>query len=93
MRRDDALQAEQGKWTAFFYWSGIVLALICMGLVFAKNTALVARWERAPLPLCWIAGIGAMVAFALSELCEWAASREQKVLAKQKNSVSAVRAL
>ena len=91
--RDDAFLAAQGKWTAFFYWAGIVLAFVCMGLVLTKNTALVARWEHAPLPLCWIAGIAAMIAFALSELCNWTENRDQKVHSKQKASVSAAQAL
>ena len=70
MYTDNALQADQGKWTAFFYWVGIVLALACMGLVLAKNTPFVIRWERAPIPLCWLAGIGSILSFILAEACD-----------------------
>jgi hypothetical protein len=70
MRKEDTLSPAQGKSSAFFYWAGIVLALVCMGLVVAKNTPLVWRLETAPLPVCWLAGVGSIVAFILSELCD-----------------------
>jgi|SRR5579871_6566593 len=83
MYTDDALPASQGKWTALFYWLGIGLALACMALVLAKNTPLVLKWERSPLPLCWMAGIGSIVSFILAEACDRGSGRPERELSSE----------
>ena len=66
------------KWTAFFYWLGAVLALACVALEFAHNASWVAQSERMGRPVLWFAGAGAILAFAVAEICNSAYSRKPK---------------
>ena len=38
---------------AGFFWSGVLMALICVGLILAGNTEPVYQLERTTIPLSW----------------------------------------
>jgi hypothetical protein len=70
------------KWTAtlyaVLYWSGVTMAVACFALVFAGNTLLVWRFEHAGLPLSWVAGAVAILAFMAAEFCHSAFSIQRR---------------
>jgi hypothetical protein len=49
------------------YWIGVIMAVACVFLVVAKNTSLVSPLDRGPVPLSWVLGGLAIVAFAVYE--------------------------
>ena len=51
------------------YWTGVVAVLACIFLILAGNTDFAWRLEHTQLPLSWIAGIVAIVAFLVAEYC------------------------
>ena len=53
-----------------FYWIGIAMAVACVFLILAGNTESLWRFEHARIPLSWVAGAVAMLAFLLAELCD-----------------------
>jgi len=53
-----------------FYWIGVVMAVACFVLAFASNTALVARFATAGIPLSWMAGAVAIIAFLAYEFSD-----------------------
>jgi hypothetical protein len=55
---------------AGFFWVGVVLTLTTITLVFAHNTQGGRPFEREHLPLLWVFGVLAAVAFLATELCE-----------------------
>jgi len=52
-----------------FYWLGVALAVACFAIVWAGHTALLGRFEQAPVPLSWALGGLAIVALAVAEYC------------------------
>ena len=54
------------------YWMGIALSVLCLGLVLAGNTRTVSQLEYAKMPLAWLFGILAIVAFMGAEYLELA---------------------
>jgi len=55
-----------------FYWFGVVMSIVCFVLVFARNTELVWRFEHAAVPLSWLAGAVAILAFLAAEYSDTA---------------------
>lgn len=51
-------------------WIGVVLTLTCLAIVLAGNTAAAWRWEHAAVPLSWVLGAGAIIAFLATEWCD-----------------------
>jgi hypothetical protein len=49
------------------YWLSSALTLACVALVLASNTPLIWRFEHIGIPLSWIAGALAIVAFVAFE--------------------------
>ena len=54
-------------WTDRFYWIGMAMSVLCVALAWARNTALMGRFEHPAFPLSWAAGVIAIVAFLASE--------------------------
>lgn len=50
-----------------FYWLGIVLTVTCFALILLSNTSLIWRFEHIGVPLSWIAGALAILAFLAFE--------------------------
>ena len=50
-----------------FYWIGMIMALLCVGLACSRNTELLWRLQPEGLPLCWAAGLIAILAFLAAE--------------------------
>jgi hypothetical protein len=59
--------AAQQKLTDAFYWIGITMSILCVVLVSARNTALVARFDHESFPVGWAAGLIAIAAFLAFE--------------------------
>jgi hypothetical protein len=55
--------------SAGFYWIGVALALACFGLVLAGNTEGLWQFEHAQVPLSWLFGGTAILAFLAAEFC------------------------
>jgi hypothetical protein len=55
--------------TATFYWIGLAMSVLCVGLAWARNTELVGQFERVDFPLSWAAGAVAILAFLAAEYC------------------------
>jgi hypothetical protein len=55
------------------YWAGVILSVACVGLVLTGKPA-----SASQLPLSWLAGIFAVLAFLSAEWCNslFAASKE-----------------
>jgi hypothetical protein len=53
---------------------GVVLTLACIATIVAGNTELVSRFEHAGLPLSWLLGGAAIVAFLATEFCDSSSS-------------------
>ena len=49
------------------YWTGVVLAIACFCLVLAHETSLAPRIGLAGMPLSWVLGIAAILAFLVAE--------------------------
>ena len=62
--------AVQQKWTFTFYWIGVIMTVLCVGLACARNTQWVSNLQPAHFPLSWAAGLIAILAFLASEYCE-----------------------
>jgi hypothetical protein len=54
-----------------FYWLGMSLAVVCFVLVFGRNSELVWRSDYLSVPLSWVAGALAILAFLGTEFCDW----------------------
>jgi hypothetical protein len=63
MRRN---RAESPSKEYVFYCIGVVMAMACIVLAFASNTAL-GQFRPAHIPLSWMAGFASIVAFLASE--------------------------
>jgi hypothetical protein len=50
-----------------FYWAGVALAFACLLLLLAGNTEIGWRLEHANLPVSWLAGALAILAFLAAE--------------------------
>jgi len=50
-----------------FYWIGVTTTMACFALVLARNTELIWRFEHAGIPLSWLAGVVAILAFLGAE--------------------------
>jgi hypothetical protein len=70
--------AAQQKLTDAFYWVGITMSILCVVLVLARNTALVARFDHGSVPAAWAAGLIAIVAFLAFEYFEPAPPAKQR---------------
>ena len=71
MQRNRAgLPVIQGAFYWTCYWIGIVMAGACLFLVLAGDTESLWRFEHVHIPLSWVAGTVAMLAFLMAELCE-----------------------
>ena len=57
------------NWIAVFYWIGVATTVGCLALIVAGNTELFGRLEHRGLPLSWIVGCVAVVAFLAAEAC------------------------
>ena len=49
------------------YWIGVMMAVACVFLVLAKNTTLVSPLDRGSVPLSWVFGGLAIIAFVVYE--------------------------
>jgi len=70
--------AVQPKWTFTFYWIGVIMTVLCVGLACARNTQWVLNLEPAHFPLCWAAGLIAILAFLASEYCDPATTAKDR---------------
>jgi hypothetical protein len=52
---------------AGFYWIGVASSLACFFLVLARNTEFGWRFEHSSVPLSWLAGVVAILAFLAAE--------------------------
>jgi hypothetical protein len=59
--------AAQQKLAFTFYWIGVIMSVLCIGLAFARNTELVSNLPSAGFPLSWAAGAIAILAFLVAE--------------------------
>ena len=64
--------------TACFYWIGIAAALACCALVLAGNTELLWRFEHRAIPVSWMIGGAAILAFLAAEYCDVVHSRPRE---------------
>jgi hypothetical protein len=55
---------------AGFYWIGVASSLACFFLVFARNTEFGWRFEHSNIPLSWLAGAVAILAFLAAEFLD-----------------------
>lgn len=71
-----------GKWTtgyeAGFFWTGVVMTIATVALVFAGNTELVYHLERTSFPLSWAFGGIAICEFVAAEFCHEASIRDSR---------------
>jgi len=58
------------SWTTVFHSLGLVMTLAFIALVLAGNTDLVWRFEHTGLPLSWMCGVTAILAFLVAEFCD-----------------------
>jgi hypothetical protein len=68
------------NWIAVFYWIGVATTLGCLALIVAGNTELFGRFEHRGLPLSWIVGCVAVVAFLAAEACGSVSSQAQEAV-------------
>jgi len=54
----------------FFYWTGILLAMVSLSLVLGRSRALLLSWGSLGIPWSWVAGIAAILAFVIAEVCD-----------------------
>jgi hypothetical protein len=66
MSTNDRMTVQQ-RVTDTFYWIGMAMSVLCIGLESARNTELVWRLEHANFPLSWAVGLMAILAFLASE--------------------------
>jgi hypothetical protein len=52
------------------YWLGMVMTAACLGLIFAGNTEAIWRFEHIGIPLSWVMGALAMLAFLAFEVLD-----------------------
>lgn len=57
----------QQKCTDTFYWVGITMSVLCIAFAAAGNTELISRLQVGEVPLSWVAGGIAIIAFLASE--------------------------
>jgi hypothetical protein len=62
-------------WIATFFWIGVILALASFAFVMGHGTELVGRFEHRGLPLSWVFGVAAVLAFLAAEICHAVFSR------------------
>ena len=54
---------------AVFFWTGVLMTIACIALVFAGNTELGYRLEHTGFPLSWAFAAVALLEFVAVELC------------------------
>jgi hypothetical protein len=54
---------------AGFFWTGVLMTLACLALVFAGNTSLGYRLEHTGFPLSWAFAGVAILEFVAVEVC------------------------
>ena len=63
------------NWTAsaalyrFFYWTGVMLAVVSLSLALARNVAALDSLWSPGIPWSWAAGIVAILGFIAAEVC------------------------
>ncbi len=62
------------NWAAYFFWIGVVAALVCFALVLGGNTEALWRFERRSFPLSWVFAGAAALAFVGAEYFDKARS-------------------
>jgi hypothetical protein len=50
-----------------FYWAGVAMAIACLMLILVGNTEIGWRLEHTDLPVSWLAGALAILAFLTAE--------------------------
>jgi len=60
-------QARKSSIQQVCYWIGIAFSVACIALVLAGNTSAVSQLEHTRMPLSWLLGILAIVAFMAAE--------------------------
>ncbi len=66
-----------GSISTFCYWVGIAMAIACVGMIAAGNTNVLWRLEHTRLPLSWVMGIAAVLAFLAAELSDSGSRMEE----------------
>jgi hypothetical protein len=73
MPSDQVALPEQKRSATIFhtilYWIGVIMALVCFGLVLAGNTRMVWRLEHRVLPLSWVVAAFSILGFLAAEFC------------------------
>jgi hypothetical protein len=79
---------------AGFFWSGVLMALACVGLILAGNTEPVYQLERTSIPLSWAFAALAVFQFIAAEACHHAQTRANHAkVAKAKKQSAPARSL
>jgi len=55
--------------SAWLYWIGITMSVLCVALTCARNTKALVRFEHTGFPWSWAAGLIAILAFVIWEYC------------------------
>lgn len=71
------------RWSAGFYWLGVVMTFAAVGLVLLGNTKWIAPLEHTSFPLAWKLAIVAVVAFLAREFCRPVAPAVRKSVSKR----------
>jgi hypothetical protein len=72
------MSTAQGSRAIGLYWIGVIMVLACLGLILTGNTDLVWPFEHTGIPLSWMLGGGAVLAFLAFELCDDSSSVPQE---------------
>jgi hypothetical protein len=67
-------RSESAVPASIFYFFGIVMSVGCLSLIFSGNTGIIWRYEHIGVPLSWVTGACAILAFVAFEYCESRAS-------------------
>ncbi len=64
-------------YSAVFFWTGVAMTLLCLGLILASNTEPFYRLDHASVPVPWILGGLAIISFVAAEHCHRAETRRK----------------
>jgi hypothetical protein len=59
-----------------FYWAGVAMAIACLMLILVGNTEIGWRLEHTDLPVSWLAGAFAILAFLAAEQLDFAGATQ-----------------
>ena len=63
-------RTESSVFATICYWFGILLSVGCLALILTGNTEVIWRYEHTGIPVSWVAGMCAILAFLAFEYFE-----------------------